>query len=68
MKYKSHTIRETNTSRDVWRTCYGRPYRAIVSLYAIEGPAVSTQGMSPLWWPTTIADAKRMVSEGIDSE
>ncbi|MBM11778.1 MAG: hypothetical protein CL759_06855 [Chloroflexi bacterium] len=64
-KYKGHTIRETSTTIDVERACFGRYYRAIAYLHAVEGPVFNTLGTSPWSWPTSIADAKRMISEAV---
>jgi hypothetical protein len=61
--YKGHTITETNTSRDVFRRCFNRSYRATVTLYRVDGPLVDTATMSPMGWPTSVAEAKRMIKE-----
>ena len=56
--YMSHTINRTKCTTDGVKMVFGRPYRVIVNIYTISGPAV-TAGITERL--TTLAECREHI-------
>ena len=65
--YKGHEIWDTGMTQDVTRQAFGRTYRALAPVYAIDPQENAAAGRGELCIrASSIAEAKRMIAERIE--
>ena len=63
--YMSHTINRTKCTTDGVKMVFGRPYRVIVNIYTISGPAV-TAGITERL--TTLAECRERIRSALGAD